>query len=467
MHFQRWFLLLAALAVVPAQTPAPSIVGSWMGVLETGGPKLRIALHVSENALGGLEAKMDSLDQGARGIPVAKVAQDGAAVRLELPQLRASYEGTLQENDEITGTWRQGPGSLPLTFRRGEEPAPPRRPQEPQRPYPYIEVEVTYKVQSAGITLAGTLTLPKGKGPFPAALLITGSGPQNRDEEIAGHRPFLVIADHLTRRGFAVLRVDDRGVGKSTGGMADATTLDFVEDALAGVAFLKSRHEIDASRVGLIGHSEGGIVGAIAASKSDGIAFLVLMAATGVKGAEVLTMQADLMATAAGAPPAAREQSRILQQKLLAIAEQEEDREKVRAKARAELEPLIANAPEGQRQTIERAMDGQISGLTSPWMRFFLRYDPSEALRKVKCPVLAINGEKDLQVSPKQNLPAIRKALEEAGNSDVTVEELPGLNHMFQHADKGLPSEYGSIEETFAPAALNAILDWLEKRLRR
>ncbi|MFN3326159.1 MAG: alpha/beta hydrolase family protein [Bryobacteraceae bacterium] len=364
MRFQRWFLLLAALAVLPAQTPAPSIVGSWMGVLETGGPKLRIALHVSENALGGLEAKMDSLDQGARGIPVAKVAQDGAAVRLELPQLRASYEGTLQENGEITGTWRQGPGSLPLTFRRGEE-------------------------------------------------------------------------------------------------------LDFVEDALAGVAFLKSRHEIDASRVGLIGHSEGGIVGAIAASKSDGIAFLVLMAATGVKGAEVLTMQADLMATAAGAPPAAREQSRILQQKLLAIAEQEEDREKVRAKARAELEPLIANAPEGQRQTIERAMDGQISGLTSPWMRFFLRYDPSEALRKVKCPVLAINGEKDLQVSPKQNLPAIRKALEEAGNSDVTVEELPGLNHMFQHADKGLPSEYGSIEETFAPAALNAILDWLEERLRR
>jgi pimeloyl-ACP methyl ester carboxylesterase len=343
---------------------------------------------------------------------------------------------------------------------------PRKRPQEPTKPYPYAEDAVTYENKKAGVRLAATLTVPRGPGPFPAALLITGSGLQDRDESVFGHKPFLVLADYLTRRGVAVLRADDRGAGQSTGDFATATSADLAEDAAAGVEFLRRREEVDPRRIGLIGHSEGGLIAPMLAARSDGIAFIVLLAGQGLPGDEVLVSQGELLLKAAGATAERLQRQRDLQARLFALVKSEPDKDALARKARAILDEEVGKLSEEKPKDaagLKAAIPGQMQMLTSPWLRYFLTYDPRPALRRVRCPVLALGGTRDLQVDAGTNLPAIEKALRDGGNADVTVKELPGLNHLFQTCATGSLAEYARIEETIAPAVLDLMAAWVAK----
>jgi hypothetical protein len=468
--------MLLTMLLLPAETNAQekaqdqSVRGDWSGVLDVGAVKLTLVLHIAQDAAGALSAKLDSPDQGASGIPVDTITLAGQTLKFEMKQLMASYEGTLNsEGTEISGKFTQGGMSFPLVLKRGVRPKePPKRPQEPKPPYPYREEEVSYENKAAeGVRLAGTLTLPKAQGPFPAVLLITGSGPQDRNEALLGHQPFLVLADHLTRQGIAVLRVDDRGVGKSTGKFSLATSEDFAGDALAGIEYLKSRPEINPKQLGLIGHSEGGLIAPMVAAQSKDVAFIVLMAAPGVTGEEILYEQGALMSRAAGAKEEAIEKNRKTQAEMFAIVKSEKDAAAAEKLLREVVTRQIAELPEEQRKQVTAspaAIEAQIRQVNSPWFRFFLTYDPRPVLRQVKVPVLAINGELDLQVPPKQNLPEIDRALKAAGNRAYQLIELPKLNHLFQTALTGAFAEYEKIEETISPTALNTISDWILAR---
>jgi uncharacterized protein len=445
-----------------AKRPSDAIAGSegvWQGALEGNGMRLRLQLHVSHDDQQHLVAALDSPDQGISGLPATKVTQKQAVFHFEIPFVNGVFEGTLNPlKTIISGTWTQNDVERHLEFRRSDKLLDLVRPQNPSKPYPYREEEVNFPNDKAKLSLAGTLTLPPGPGPFPAAILISGSGPHDRDETIAGHRPFLVLADHLTRKGVAVLRFDKRGIGKSTGSYDQATTEDFASDVEAALAYLKSRQEIDPKKIGFIGHSEGGIIAPMIAARSSGVAWVVLLAAPGLKGEETLLLQSELILRAAGVNDEQITKAREFNKQAYALVRQEHDRAKLQTK----LSELVQTS--GMSASLPpAALQVQVRQMASPWFRFFLDYDPVPALQNTTCPVLALNGEKDLQIAPKENLAQIRKALQEAGNKDFQATELAGLNHLFQHAPTGSPTEYGGIEETMAPEVLNSISDWVLK----
>lgn len=448
-----------------ARAAAPGPEGNWQGKLDVGGGlSLRLIFHVVKSG-DTITATLDSVDQGAKGIPVESASIKGGKLVINVPAVQGSFEGVLNaDGNEAEGTWTQGTNAIPLTLKRGGTLPDDRKPQEPTRPYPYIEEEVSYPNPLAkGVTLAGTLTMPKTGGPFPVALLITGSGPQDRNETLLGHKPFLVLSDYLTRRGIAVLRVDDRGVAKSTGSFATATTADFATDVEAGIAFLKNHKGIDPKRIGLIGHSEGGVIAPMVAAETPDVAFIVLMAGTGVNGEEIIIEQGALIAKAGGAPADLIQRGKETNRKLFAIIKSESDSVAAEKKLLAEMKLMLASLPEEERKApnAEAQLTAQVKSINSPWFRYFLMYDPAPTLKRVKCPVLALNGEKDLQVPPTQNLPVIEAALKAGGNRAYTVKLLPGLNHLFQTSNTGAPSEYATISETIAPVALKTIGDWI------
>lgn len=437
--------LTFARAVKPSE-----LDGAWEGVLDVG-QKLRLVLHLTTTK-DGLTATLESPDQSAAGIP-ATAKRDGQSLTVEAAMIGAKYQGTIARDlSSIDGTFSQGGGSFPLSLKRGGAAKPasaPRRPQTPAKPYPYRDEDVKYANPGAGIQLAGTFTLPQGEGPFPAAVLITGSGQQDRDETILGHKPFLVLADYLTRRGVAVLRSDDRGAGGSGGEFAAATTADFATDVESAVAYLKTRKEIDFHRIGLIGHSEGGVIAPMVAAGNRDIAFIVMLAGSGVPGDQVIVSQVAATGELAGVSKELVEQSRVQERQILDLIEHEKNESVLKEKLRT----LIPSS-DAEFEPVYRQM-------TTPWYRYFLTYDPAPALRKVQCPVLALIGGKDTQVAASVNLPAIRQALAAGGNSHVDVEEIQGLNHLFQHAATGAVTEYGAIEETFAPEVLEKIAAWI------
>lgn len=459
------FTRLPAAAAKRKKTVKPSdIDGDWEGALDAGGQKLRLVLHIV-NEEDGLTATMDSLDQNAMGMPVTTISQNRKTLKFEMKALGASFEGALNPAlTTVSGTFSQAGAKMPLVLNRMSKGAPAkkaevlRRPQNPAKPYPYREEEVSYDNRAApGVKLAGTLTLPSGEGHFPAALLITGSGPQDRDESLLGHRPFLVLADYLTRSGIAVLRVDDRGVGESTGNFEAATSIDFASDAEAGIAYLKTRKEIDPKKIGLVGHSEGGMIAPIVANRSSDVAFIVMMAGIGVNGEELLVSQMRLISKSQGISDEQIDKNATLERRLFAMVREEKDDATLQRKAR-KLIP-VSMGPPGM-------VEVQLKMMASPWFRYFIDFDPVPVLKKVKCPVLAINGENDLQVPPSQNLAAIQKALESGGNSDFQIVKLPKLNHLFQTSQTGAITEYSRIEETIAPAALELIAGWITKHTK-
>jgi pimeloyl-ACP methyl ester carboxylesterase len=460
---------IAGLQFRPVKKLAPTGAEEiYEGKLKAGGAELRLAFHLFKHKDGSYEGTMDSPDQGAKGLALDEVRVQGDAVRLEFRLAKIVYEGKRsKDSQEITGTFKQAGLSFPLTLQRVARASEAKRPQLPRKPYPYDEVEVVYENQRQGVKLAGTLTLPRSKGPFPAVLLITGSGQQDRDETLLGHKPFLVLADYLTRRGIAVLRVDDRGLGGSTGNFSTATTADFAEDVLAGVAFLKGRKEINPKQIGLLGHSEGGVIAPLVASRSKDIAFIVLLAGTGVPGDEILITQSARTLKLAKTPAEAIALLRTLQDRLFATVRAEKDSTLAEKKFRAALKEITSKLSKEEKKQAAGALlvlEVQAGIALSPWGRYFLDYDPRPALRKVTCPVLALNGAKDVQVDAKVNLPAIQAALTEAGNKDVTIRELPDLNHLFQTCKTGAGAEYGAIEETLAPVMLETVADWIAQR---
>jgi dienelactone hydrolase len=433
---------------------APSdIDGTWMGSLDTGVIKLRVVFHIV-NTEDGLIATLDSPDQGIKGMPTTGVTRAAASLKIEAKQISGSFDGTISKDlTTIDGIWTQAGGALPLSLRRVKDLSELERPrpQNPVKPYPYQAEDVSYENKAQNVTLAATLTIPQGKGPFPAVVLITGSGPQDRDESLLGHKPFLVLSDYLTRKGIAVLRADDRGTAKSTGNFSTATTADFATDVEAGVAYLKTRSEVNIHKIGLIGHSEGGMIAPMVAARNSDVAFIVMMAGPGVPGDEILVEQSLLLSEALGKSHEEAEKDAAEERETLALVKSEKDDAVLDKELR---DKLAGEIPEAQ-------LGMQLKLITTPWFRYFIAYDPATALRKVKCPVLAINGEKDMQVPPQQNLKAIRKALTEGGNQHFEVDQLPGLNHLFQTAKTGAPSEYAEIEETMSPVALDKMASWI------
>ena len=437
----------------PKPAKASDIDGAWLGTLEVGAIKLRVIFHIV-NTEDGLVATLDSPDQNAMGLPTTKVTRDGASLKIEVKKIDGVYEGKISADlNTIDGTWTQGGGSNPLVLKRVKDQAElqPRRPQNPTRPYPYHDEDVTYENKVQNVTLAATMTIPQGKGPFPAVVLITGSGPQDRDESLMGHKPFLVLSDYLTRHGIAVLRADDRGTAKSTGDFATATTADFATDTEAGIAYLKTRPEVDPHKIGLIGHSEGGVIAPMIAARNKDVAFIVMMAGPGVPGDQILIAQVEAIDRASGRSAGDTAKDVAREREVLTLLETEKDHDVLQKELKDKLD-----VPEAQ-------AGAAIKQLTSPWFRYFISYDPATALRKVTCPVLAIIGEKDTQVPAKLNLPAIRAALEQAGNQHFEADELPGLNHLFQTAATGAPTEYAQIEETMSPVALEKMAGWILK----
>ena len=465
--------LFAALALILFSIPtlsAQEIAGDWHGVLEVMGQKLRLVFHI-EAVNDGLTATLDSPDQGAFGISIDTISFDQAtkALAIQDGNLAMTFTGTLDlEGSTIEGTFKQRGMEFPLKLQQEAIEKPTfNRPQEPKEPYPYSAEDVTFENTKAGITLAGTLTLPKAKGPHPVVVMISGSGPQDRNEELLGHKPFLVIADHLTKAGIGVLRFDDRGFGESTGDFAAANSSDFATDVAAAVAFLKQHKDIQTDKIGLVGHSEGGLIAPMVAADNPDIAFIVMLAGPGVSGDKILILQQEIIGRAEGASEEDLKDSKRLLKKIVKHMKRNDDINKAGVAVRDLLEETydeLSNAEKEEVGSKEVFLATQ-SALVSPWMHYFFRYDPRPTLRRVKCPVLALNGEKDLQVDPDQNLPQIEKALKKAKNKDVTIMELPKLNHLFQTSETGKVSEYGKLEETFAPIALETVSKWILERV--
>lgn len=442
------------------------VEGIWRGALEVDDAEVVLILRIRRDPQGQPQATLDSPYQEVRGIPASRVDFRGDRLRVEFAAVKGRFEGAMEHGDRaLDGSWRQMGSSFAIRLVRLDAEPVLRRPQEPRRPFPYREEEAEYETAGAVVKLAGTLTRPDSPGPFPAMVLVSGSGPLDRDESMFGHKPFLVLADYLSRRGIAVLRPDSRGVGGSSGDLWGATARDLTDDVLAGVDYLKGRGEIDPTRIGLLGHSEGAALAAMAASRRGDVAFLVMLAGPVALGAEVIARQVELIATAESKDPADIDEWREANRTVYRILREEPDQAAAEAKIRDVLAPFIAASPDRPGKAAKIIEDSYKKVLFSTWFRSFLESDPGAALRRVACPVLAINGEKDLQVDPRQNLPLIEDALREGGNPDFTIRELPGLNHLFQHCRTGSPAEYPRIEETLAPEVLELIAAWVVERV--
>ena len=469
---QEFGFILERGAESAAAGPAtePAFLGVWDGVIGPGVVDVR-AILTFEDDDGVLIGSIDIPSQGLAGYALEISELSGAEITFVLPGIPGvpTIEASL-DGDALVGTALQGGQTFEVRFERlpdGQVPAGLARPQEPQPPFPYRQEEVVYS--SGDITLAATLTLPDGPGPHPAVVMITGSGPQDRDEALAGHKPFLVIADRLTREGFAVLRSDDRGVGGSGGDLQQATYDELVDDVLAGVGLLKARSDIDGERIGLFGHSEGGYLGPLAADRSDDVAFVVMMAGPSVSGRDVLLLQNRLLFGLAGATP---EQIEAQLSYIDAIADAFvlEDYAEVERLTRAEIETQLAALPEDQRPgpaEVEARASAQVAGLATPYFREIVIYDPTPVLNRLTVPVLGFYGNLDVQVPAAQNVGRLSGALRVAGNPDYRVEMFDGLNHLMQPARTGAVSEYGEIETTIAPEVLELVVTWLQERFLR
>jgi len=458
------------------------IAGNWEGNLEVQGIKIPIVFHISKDSSGKFTAAFDSPKQNAYNLACSEVIIKSDSVILMMQLIKGRYSGKTDENKKkMTGTWMQGGAVFPLNMIKTSETVKiieMNRPQTPNPPYPYKSEDVAYDNADKSIHYGATFTVPLPdtnvnyfRAPvYPAVLLITGSGRQDRDETIFNHKPFAVIADYLTRRGIAVLRVDDRDIGKTTGDFSKSTTADFSNDVEAGINYLKSRNDVDSNNIGLIGHSEGGMIAPMVAAKRTDVKFIVLLAGPGVKISELMEQQSVDVASASGIPNRKLKKYRILYRQLVSTIINEHDSTKAftnavavfndwqKDKSNNTVKVTTGVSDEETKRTFIR---GFISQLSSPWINYFMKFNPAGYLEKVNCPVLALNGEKDIQVSAKQNLAAIKNALEKNNNKNYKTMEMAGLNHLFQHCKKCSVEEYNELEESFDVTTLRLIADWI------
>ncbi len=436
------------------------IAGDWHGALKVSGMDIPLIFHIEKND-STFSTSMDSPKQGAFGIKANQTIFENSVLEIAFPSAGITYEGTYNSGVEIIeGTFKQGGMNLPLNLSRNKDEgmkSSPLRPQEPKAPFNYRSEEITFTNSKDCIELAGTLTLPSGSGKHPAVVLISGSGPQDRNSEVFGHKPFLVLADHLTKQGIAVLRYDDRGVGESEGDFSKATSKDLANDVQAAVDFLKSRQDIDLNNIGLLGHSEGGLIAPMVAKNSEDVDFVILLAGQGLRGDKNLLLQKSILEQKSGIDELTVNQG----QQIFSGAY-----DLIRNSKEEELETKLKEY--FQQQFAGRLNENQIHTLvqqiTSPWIKFYLKHDPAPVLEEISIPVLALFGENDFQVPPIENSKIVKESLQKAGNDEVQIIVFDNLNHLFQESSTGLPNEYAEIEQTISPKVLETISTWILDR---
>jgi pimeloyl-ACP methyl ester carboxylesterase len=468
MKLTKFIFLITAFfmlqgASVYAQTDRSDISGSWLGTLQVGAVELRLVFNLTLEESGEYSATMDSPDQGASGIPAGEITFINDSLRIEVPSTMGFYSGVLMDNGEIIGEWSQMGQVLKLDLKRQEQSFELNRPQEPVPPFPYEEVEVLFQNIKADISLAGTITHPVGKGKYPAVVLVSGSGPQNRDEELMGHKPFSVLADYLTRNGIIVLRYDDRGVAGSGGTMIGSTSEDFMEDARSAIEYLKTLDYVDGKKIGVIGHSEGGLITFMLAAEYNDISFIVSMAGPGYNGRITLEDQTEYISRISGVPESTIESNKEPQSMINQLIEKISDPEEGVRIVRDSVSAYYSAMGYGQ-EIIDQILTNMSTLVNVPgynWLRYFYMLDPQELFPSISCHVLAINGSRDCQVLAAKNIKAIAEGLKKSGNNNVNTKIFADLNHLFQHCETGLPAEYGQIEETINPEVLDYIGSWI------
>jgi hypothetical protein len=463
--------LLCGLVLLISGTPAmraqTGMAGNWEGVIALPGMNLGIAVHFS-GANDSLQATIDIPMQMAKGLSLRNVRATFPSVHFELPAGPglAVFDGTVG-GDSIAGDFRQGGVSARFSLHRTGVPNAEAVVPAP----PYHEEEVV--IAQGEVKLAGTLSVPQAGGPFPAAILLTGSGAQNRDEEIFGFRPFKILADHLTRNGFAVLRCDDRGVGGSTGDMKTSTTADFSQDALAMHRFLQARREIKGSQIGMIGHSEGAEVAAMTAAASKNVAFIVLLAGPAIPGDSTILSQIEVLGRSGGESDENIKHGLELERRVFATVRAQKGWDELRSMLIVEMRRSLDRTEAEKKAGIQNpdsmiaaSVELQMNALRTPWFAFFISHDPAADLARIRCPVLALFGELDMQVAPSLNVQPMSSALSKSGNNDVQVVTISGANHLFQKAVTGSPAEYAGLEKKFADGVLDQLTTWLRKRFQ-
>lgn len=464
-------VLILAIVLSAVNLFGQNISGKWNGLLNIHGRELRIVFDITKNGRS-YSATMDSPDQGAMGIPVKTTSYSDSILTIYIEEAGIEYVADLSKENTFIGLVKQAGELFPLTLTKektktSEKKITSERPRMVTEVYSYYWENITFENKKANITLAGTFSTPMKKGSSPAVILISGSGPQNRDGEAFGHKPFEILADYLTSNGIAVLRFDDRGTGASSGNFENATTADFATDVEAAINYLKSRPEINPNKIGLIGHSEGGIIAPMVAASSSDVNFIVMLAGTGIPGDELILLQQELTGQISGVGEMQLLNDKNVNGEALRMVAKTSDDETLETDLQNLLTEEMTNhsgskLPLGIVQ--QELVNDQVKELTNPWFRFFVKHNPALVLQKVKCPVLALNGEKDLQVPAKINLEAIKGALDKGGNKNVKTKILPGLNHMFQKCSTGSPAEYASIKQSISPVALYEIGKWVVRK---
>ena len=471
-------LLAAVLAVCFAgQLKAQDVTGSWVGAISVSGVKLHLVFNIKKTSDTGYSSTFDSPDQKAFGIACSSTYVKKDSLFIGIAIIKGGYKGVFAGNDSISGTFSQGPGKRPLGIKKITDAekaslsADKVRPQTPKQPYGYHSEDVEYDNADKSLHYGATFTRPDGDGKYPAVIIISGSGTQDRNGTMMGHQPYWVLADYLTKNGIAVLRVDDRGAGKRSLGtdINQKTSVDFSYDVEASLNYLETRPDVDKKHLGLIGHSEGGMIAPMVAARRKDVSFIVLWGGPGVSGAQILTEQAALALKDKGVDSvsvAAYKKLHFSILSLFAMSAAQADLDQqippvFEAWKKDQTQKTLAalNIPNTTMENILKTYDGLFG---SGWLRFFISYDPATALSKVKCPVLAVTGEKDMQVNAAENLGRIKEVLTKSGNKDFEVKAIPGVNHLFQTATTGDVSEYEQISETMSPVAMNIICSWIK-----
>ncbi len=467
----RIFSLVFCLVLIYFSTNAQSLSGKWEGLLVAGQQKLKLVFHIMADTTQKLHAAFDSPDQGAFGIPCTETNQKGDSIEMLIKTINGGYRGKWDRKNIINGYYFQNGMQFPLDLTLG---SPAKRPQTPRPPFPYHSEDIEYTNLASDIHYGATITYPNSGGPFPAVLLITGSGLQDRDETIFDHKPFAVIADYLTRRGFAVLRVDDRQKGKSTGDIQKATTQDFVKDIETSLLELQKRNDIDQKKIGLIGHSEGGLIACMVAAENTSIDFIILLAGPGLKGDKLLELQRNAISMSDGPTAKGSQDADQLSNLLIQAVMSSKDTSIQMDHAwksfviwRKTANPALLKDKNLDNDSIAKNfIRSELGLLENPWLLFFLRTDPADYIVQLHCKVLALNGSKDIQVVADPNLSAIDSALKKSKVKIYSTQKIPGLNHLFQHCKTCKIEEYGELEETFAPDVLQIMGDWLDKNVK-
>ncbi|OHX67982.1 alpha/beta hydrolase family protein [Flammeovirga pacifica] len=431
-----------------------NLAGPWKGTLNLPNGKLDIIFKISakDNDLKGI---MDIPAQGVKGLPIHEIKYHSPFLHIKLPNLGIEYVGNVIDDDHIEGTFKQGGQSFTMNLEKNlDEETPMSKPQEPKPPFPYVNKAIEFYNKDAGILLSGTFSRPTDLKRYPTVILISGSGPSDRDQNILGHKPFLVLADHLTRNGIAVLRFDERGVGSSQGDFKSATTLDFKNDVEAAISFLKLRTDVDPTKIGLIGHSEGGVIAQMIAAENKDIAFSILMASPALLGKDILLHQKQQMEIISGVPDEAVARNQLIFEEAydMIINNEQPLDERLREYFKHQYHNNISN----------QQLNAIVTGMSNPWFVGFVKLNPAIYLQSIKTPLYALNGSKDVQVLADENLKMINDELTKNGNPNFKVEKLEGLNHLFQECESGLPAEYGVLNQTLSPVFLEKVSDWIE-----